>query len=241
MENLLRSKPKLVVLTGAGISAESGLSTFRGTGGMWEGNKIEDVATPEAWRRNPIRVLEFYNQRRAQLPLVNANEAHILLKKLEAFYDVHIITQNVDDLHERSQSSNILHLHGELVKVRSELNDYIILDWGYKPLNWGDKGPDGAQLRPHVVWFGEAVPAMFKAESISSQADILVVIGTSLQVYPAANLIYTAPSHAEIWYIDPQPATITGLKKLHVLPQKATTGMKELYQILTSKCNPDER
>lgn len=221
---------KLVVLTGAGISAESGLSTFRGAGGLWEGHRIEDVATPEAWRRNPELVLEFYNQRRAHLSRVQPNDAHRWLKRLEEWLDVVIITQNVDDLHERAGSSKILHLHGELTKVRSERNEHLILDWGYKPLRWGDTGPDGAQLRPHVVWFGEAVPAMVEAEHLTAQADIFLIVGTSLQVYPAAGLIYSVPAQAELWYIDPQPASLQTNRRVNVIEAGASRGMEIFSQ-----------
>lgn len=219
-------KKKLVVLTGAGISAESGLSTFRGAGGLWEGHKIEEVATPEAWRRNPELVLKFYNQRRAQLAHVQPNEAHRCLQRLEEWLDVYIITQNVDDLHERAGSRYVLHLHGELTKVRSERDDSLILDWGYKPLKLGDMGPDGAQLRPHVVWFGEAVPAMAEAERLTAQADIFLIVGTSLQVYPAAGLVYVAPAKAELWYIDPKPASLGGSRRVHLIEAGASEGMK---------------
>jgi NAD-dependent deacetylase len=228
-------KRKLVVLTGAGISAESGLSTFRGAGGLWEGHKIEDVATPQAWQRNPELVLEFYNQRRAQLPRVQPNEAHRWLQRLEEWLEVYIITQNVDDLHERAGSRNILHLHGELTKVRSERNEDLVLDWGYKPLKLGDMGPDGAQLRPHVVWFGEAVPAMTEAERLTAQADIFLIVGTSLQVYPAAGLVYAAPAKAELWYIDPHPTSILGNRHVNVIQAGASEGLK----IFVSKIIPD--
>lgn len=223
-------KKKLVVLTGAGISAESGLSTFRGAGGLWEGHSIEDVATPEAWHRNPALVLEFYNQRRALLPEVQPNEAHLWLQRLEEWLEVFVITQNVDDLHERAGSRRILHLHGELTKVRSEHNEHLIFEWGYKPLYLGDTGPDGAQLRPQVVWFGEAVPAMTEAENLVAQADIFLIVGTSLQVYPAAGLVYAVPSRSPVWYIDPQPASLPGGRPVHTIRAGASEGMKQFAE-----------
>ena len=211
---------KIVVLTGAGMSAESGISTFRDAGGLWEKYKIDDVATPQAWRRNPALVLDFYNQRRKQLFEVEPNAGHIALAELEKKYHVQIITQNVDNLHERAGSKNILHLHGELMKVRSTGPGEEIFE--LTPDNYqthlGDKCPKGYQLRPHIVWFGEAVPEIEKAEYMTTQADILVIIGTSLQVYPAAGLIHNAKYGIPIYLIDPHeidnlPADITVIKK----------------------------
>lgn len=229
------SKQKLVVLTGAGISAESGLKTFRGAGGLWEGHRVEEVATPEAWHRQPSLVLEFYNQRRSQLRTASPNEAHYLLKKLEDWYEVHIITQNVDDLHERAGSTQVLHLHGLLTQVRSERDPHLILNWGYNPLRLGDKGPDGAQLRPHVVWFGEAVPAMEEAERITLSADIFLIVGTSLQVYPAAGLVFSVPEKAPIWYIDPEPAPVYIGRPVQFIRSAATEGMRIFFQEITKK------
>lgn len=231
------SKQKLVVLTGAGISAESGLQTFRGAGGLWEGHRVEEVATPEAWQRQPSLVLEFYNQRRSQLQNASPNEAHHLLKELEKWFDVHIITQNVDDLHERAGSRQVLHLHGLLTQVRSERNPNLILEWGYKPLYLGDKGPDGAQLRPHVVWFGEAVPAMEEAECITQSADIFLIVGTSLQVYPAAGLVYRVPKKVPIWYIDPDPNEDFEHRPIRFIRATATEGMKIFLKEITQNFN----
>ena len=181
---------KIVVLTGAGISAESGLSTFRDSGGLWDGHDISEVASIDGWYKNPEKVLEFYNTRRKQLVNVKPNKAHLFLAKLENNHDVTIITQNVDDLHERAGSSNIIHLHGELTKARSEINPKILVDIQYKDIAIGDMAEDGYKLRPAIVWFGEMVPLIETAANIIKNADYLIVIGTSLEVYPAANLVY---------------------------------------------------
>jgi len=193
-----------VVLTGAGMSAESGIKTFRDANGLWEGHDVMDVATVEAFERNPELVLEFYNQRRRQLLQVNPNRGHINLKTLEKYFDIHIITQNVDDLHERAGSSKIVHLHGELRKVRSTKNENYVLDWS-KDLNLGDIDKNGNQLRPNIVWFGEQVPEMEKAIELTKDAELLVIIGTSMQVYPAANLIHYVNKNTPIYFIDPKP------------------------------------
>jgi NAD-dependent deacetylase len=198
------NKKKMVVLTGAGMSAESGLKTFRDAGGLWEGHDVMEVASPMGWNNDPELVLDFYNQRRRQLKEAIPNKGHLGLAALEDHYDVHIITQNVDDLHERAGSTQVLHLHGELRKVRSTVNPGLVLDWE-EDLNWGDTGEDGHQLRPHIVWFGEAVPLMTDAILITREADILVVIGTSMQVYPAAQLIHYCPSDTQLFFIDPNP------------------------------------
>ena len=179
---------KIVVLTGAGISAESGINTFRDADGLWEGHDVMEVATPQGWKTNPELVLEFYNARRRQLKMVKPNAAHLALKKLEDAFEVTIITQNVDDLHERAGSRRILHLHGELMKARSTFDPDLILDWK-EDIKWGDMCEHNAQLRPHVVWFGEAVPMMEKAIEEVSEAEKLIIVGTSMQVYPAAGLI----------------------------------------------------
>jgi len=216
---------KIVILTGAGISAESGINTFRDAGGLWEGHDVMEVASPIGWNKNPDLVLDFYNKRRMQLQDVKPNAAHIALGELESDYDVHIITQNVDDLHERAGSSKVLHLHGELLKVRSTLDENYVLDWK-KDLNMGDCCPNNGQLRPHIVWFGELVPAMDEAIAITETADIVVVIGTSLQVYPAAGLINYAPSYSPIFYIDPKPASVYGISnKVEIIPATATLGV----------------
>ncbi|AWV97621.1 Sir2 family NAD-dependent protein deacetylase [Arcticibacterium luteifluviistationis] len=195
-------KKSLVVLTGAGISAESGLKTFRDGDGLWENHKVEDVATPEAFASNPALVLKFYNERRKAAAKANPNAAHKALAELEEYFNVHIITQNVDDLHERGGSSNVLHLHGELSKVRSERNPSQIFDIGSEAINVGDKAEDGSQLRPHIVWFGEAVPMIEPAMEVCEQADVFLVVGTSLQVYPAAGLIRYVPKGSPKYIID---------------------------------------
>ena len=217
---------KIVVLTGAGISAESGIKTFRDADGLWEGHDIMEVASPIGWNKNPTLVLDFYNKRRAQLLTVQPNKAHEILAELEKQFNVHIITQNVDDLHERAGSSSILHLHGELLKVRSVANEKNIIHWK-TDLNLGDCDEKGNQLRPHIVWFGEAVPLIEKAIEIVETADILVIICTSLQVYPAAGLMNYVNQNVPVYYIDPKPATIYDLpNKLKVLPLSAVEGMK---------------
>ena len=196
---------KMVVLTGAGMSAESGLQTFRDANGLWEGHNVMDVATPEAFERDPKLVLEFYNQRRRQLLDVLPNNAHHNLKELEKYFNIHIITQNVDDLHEKAESSNVLHLHGELRKVRSIVNKDIILNWS-KDLHLGDFDSVGNQLRPHVVWFGEEVPMLDNAIERVKQADILVIIGTSMQVFPAASLVNFIKRNTPVYFINPNPS-----------------------------------
>ena len=227
-------KKKLVVLTGAGISAESGIKTFRDSDGLWEGHNVMDVATPEGWNRNPALVLDFYNQRRKQLKEVEPNPGHIILAELENYFDVFIITQNVDDLHERAGSSNVLHLHGELLKVRSSKNPNYILDW-QDDLNFGDLDENKNQLRPHIVWFGEAVPALDQAITITQSADYFAVIGTSLQVYPAAGLIDFTARETPIFYIDPKPIKIPNLRNpVEVIPEVASKGMKILKKRLTA-------
>ncbi len=196
---------KIVALTGAGMSAESGLKTFRDADGLWEGHDVMEVASPQGWYTDPLLVLDFYNQRRKQLLNVEPNAGHNLLAELESRFEVEIVTQNVDDLHERSGSSKVLHLHGELLKVRSTLKDNLVYDWR-KDLNQGDLCELGSQLRPHIVWFGEAVPLLEQAIDITATADILIIIGTSMQVYPAASLINYAKPGVPIYFIDPNPA-----------------------------------
>lgn len=235
-KNRIMMKKKLVVLTGAGISAESGIKTFRDSNGLWEGHNVLDVATPEGWHKNPALVMDFYNQRRKQLKEVNPNLGHQILAELESYFEVQIITQNVDDLHERAGSTNVLHLHGELLKVRSTVNPHFILDWT-ADLNFGDFDTDKNQLRPHIVWFGEEVPALDEAISLTETADYFAVIGTSLQVYPAAGLIDFTNSKTPIYYIDPKPIKIPNLRNpLQVFPQVASEGMKllkkELLQLI---------
>jgi NAD-dependent deacetylase len=228
---------KLVVLTGAGISAESGISTFRDAGGLWEQHRIEDVATPEAWARNPELVLRFYNQRRSKLREVEPNAGHRALVDLEKNFDVRIITQNVDDLHERAGSSRVLHLHGELRKVRSERYDDLIYDWEGDLLP-GDLCENGAQLRPHIVWFGESVPMLQSAAQLASEADIFLIVGTSLQVYPAAGLMAYAPRHIPFIYVDPSPQVnweLQQMPNLIVLAEPATTGLPKIVELLGEK------
>ena len=223
---------KLVVLTGAGISAESGISTFRDSNGLWENHRIEEVASPEAWRKNPEMVLRFYNIRRKQLFEVEPNEGHKALTRLEKKYDVRIITQNVDDLHERAGSSNVLHLHGELKKVRSTGDPSLVYTLDHWELKMGDVCEKGYQLRPHIVWFGEAVPAFEKAVQIAEQADLFLVIGTSMVVYPAAALINYVPSQAPKYYIDPKAFPVSGVANLSVIQEKAGTGVPKLVDEL---------
>ena len=217
---------KIVVLTGAGISAESGIKTFRDADGLWEGHDIMEVASPIGWKKNVELVLDFYNKRRAQLLTVRPNKAHEILAELEEYFDIHIITQNVDDLHERAGSNKVIHLHGELLKVRSISNENFVLDWK-QDLNLGDFDLEGNQLRPHIVWFGEDVPMIENAIDIVETADILIIIGTSLQVYPAAGLMNYVDQNVPVYYIDPKPATIYDLpNELKVLPLTAVEGMK---------------
>lgn len=224
----------IVVLTGAGISAESGIKTFRDSDGLWEEHRIEDVATFDAWKRNRKLVLDFYNQRRRQLATVEPNAAHLALARLEEKYHVQIITQNVDNLHERAGSTNILHLHGELTKARSSIDESLIYDIGYKDLQEGDKCAKGSQLRPHIVWFGEAVPNIMVAGALTQKADILLVIGTSLVVYPAAGLMNYAPSSIPKYYIDPNAAKSVYINNLTVIKEKAGIGVPALVEKLLS-------
>ncbi len=227
-------KKKLVVLTGAGISAESGIKTFRDSDGLWEGHDVMEVATPEGWNKNQELVLDFYNKRRQQLKEVQPNLGHQILAELEKDFDVYIITQNVDDLHERAGSTNVLHLHGELLKVRSVRNRNLILDWT-EDLLTGDLDENGHQLRPHIVWFGEEVPALEEAIDITETADYFAVIGTSLQVYPAAGLISYAPSTTPVFYIDPKPISIPNIRnKVEVIAKVASEGVAELREKLKS-------
>lgn len=220
----------LVVLTGAGISAESGIKTFRDADGLWEGHDVMEVATPQGYAKNPELVLEFYNQRRKQLHEVKPNSAHIDLAELENQYKVTIITQNVDDLHERGGSNHVIHLHGELLKVRSTKNHNDIKPWT-TDLYLGDLCADGHQLRPHIVWFGEDVPMIEKAVEICETADLLLIIGTSMQVYPAAGLMSYAPTNTPIYFIDPKPV-IANQNNLTIIPETATKGMKKLIELL---------
>ena len=225
---------KIVVLTGAGISAESGINTFRDSDGLWEGHDVMEVASPEGFAKNPELVLDFYNQRRRQLLSVKPNSAHFDLVKLEKKFDVTIITQNVDDLHERAGSSKVIHLHGELLKSRGVFN----LDKIYnctKDIKLGDKDAQGFQIRPHIVWFGEAVPMLDKAIEIVAQCDILVIIGTSMQVYPAASLVNYIMHNTPIYFIDPKPTVNNNMfNKLTIIKNSATKGMKFLLKELSN-------
>ncbi len=223
---------KLVVLSGAGISAESGISTFRDSNGLWEDHRIEDVASPEGFLKNPQLVLDFYNARRRQLKEVHPNAAHQILAELEDNFDVIIVTQNVDNLHERAGSTKVIHLHGELTKARPHNNEYVVMDW-LDDLNVGDVDSMGVQLRPHIVWFGEAVPKMQEAIEEVANADILLVIGTSLQVYPAAGLLDYISSSCELYVVDPHLDNRFA-KNTHFLKMNATEGMKEIKDRLTN-------
>lgn len=231
------SKKKIVVLTGAGISAESGIKTFRDADGLWEGHDVMEVASPEGWNRNQALVLDFYNQRRQQLKEVEPNAAHLALVDLEREYEVCIVTQNVDNLHERAGSSNIIHLHGELTKVRSIKDPNLVYDWP-NDLNLGDLCDKGSQLRPHIVWFGEEVPLLIKAAEKVYDADIVVIVGTSMQVYPAAGLVGYAQEGTKVYYIDPRPNIsyeLSSLPNLEIIEEVATKGMMQLLgQLLPS-------
>jgi len=223
---------KLVALTGAGISAESGIPTFRDSGGLWEGFPVEDVATPEGWRRNPVMVLEFYNQRRKKALEVKPNRGHEILAELEKDFDVTIVTQNVDNLHERAGSSRIIHLHGSLFESRSTSDENLIYPISGWELNWGDHCEKGSQLRPNIVWFGEMVPMMEVAGEIASQADIFLVVGTSMIVYPAAGLIDYVPRDVPKFIIDPKIPDVRSHPQIHFIAKKASTGMEEVRERL---------
>jgi NAD-dependent deacetylase len=226
---------KLIILTGAGMSSESGIRTFRDSGGLWEEYEVTEVATYEAWLRNQELVLRFYNERRRQLAGCKPNSGHTGLARLEKYYDVQIITQNIDDLHERAGSKKILHLHGELTKARSTVDDSLIYDIGYKDINNGDKCEKGSQLRPHIVWFGEEVPMLDKAIVLAAEADIFVVIGSSLNVYPAAGLISYAPYKASLWLIDPNDVSVPVNRKVEVIKEKAARGVEVLTERLLNE------
>ncbi|WP_278583628.1 SIR2 family NAD-dependent protein deacylase [Eikenella corrodens] len=223
---------KIVVLTGAGISADSGLRTFRDTDGLWEGYKVEEVCTPEAFARNPQLVIDFYNERRRQAQAAEPNAAHRALAELEKYYQVQIVTQNVDDLHERAGSSNVLHLHGELNKARSSADENYVVEWtGDQSIN--DTDPQGYPMRPHIVWFGEAVPLIETAARWVSQADKVLVVGTSMQVYPAAGLLEYAPYEAERYLVDPRPPK--GLANISIIEAKAKDGVPPLVEKLIAE------
>ena len=223
---------KIVVLTGAGISAESGLKTFRDSNGLWENHKIEDVATPQAWKADPELVLEFYNQRRLQAGEALPNQAHFSLADLEEYFSVTIVTQNVDDLHERAGSSKVIHLHGELTKARSSKNPSLIYHLNDRRIEIGDLCDDGYQLRPHIVWFGEEVPLISEVIPYFQSADIIIVIGTSLSVYPASGLIDYISSNADCYYIDPNAKENMNNTNFKLISKKAEIGVKELVHKL---------
>ncbi|MDR6567804.1 NAD-dependent deacylase [Chitinophaga ginsengisegetis] len=224
-------KPRLVVLTGAGISAESGLRTFRDTDGLWEGYDVYEVASPQGWQKNPALVQDFYNGRRQDVKAALPNAAHTGLAKLEEKYDVRIITQNIDDLHERGGSTRVLHLHGEIFKMRSVDNEELIYDI-HEDIKMGDLAEDGGQLRPHIVWFGEAVPMIEKAAREVWEADVFVVVGTSLQVYPAASLLQYVKPGVPVYIIDRKIPEVAVADNLHLIEKPATEGVLELLSIL---------
>jgi len=229
----MSSKKKIVVLSGAGVSAESGINTFRDADGLWEGHSVTEVASPEGWEANPALVLDFYNQRR-QLFEVEPNDAHKLLAKLQEAYEVVVVTQNVDDLHERAGSHHIIHLHGELLKSKSSGFPVAVYPCT-EDISLGDTCEYGSQLRPFIVWFGESVPLLEDAAMEVASADIIIVIGTSMQVYPAASLVEFAQSNVEVFYIDPKPSvnhSLSMMNDLTVIKETATKGMKELYDKL---------
>ncbi|MCC6180251.1 MAG: NAD-dependent deacylase [Bacteroidia bacterium] len=225
-------KKKIVVFSGAGMSAESGIKTFRDSGGLWEQYNIEEVATPNAWKKNPSLVLDFYNQRRKQILHAKPNEAHYLVADLQNDFDIQVITQNIDDLHERAGSQKVLHLHGEILKSQSTANASLTYPIHTEELKMGDTCELGSQLRPHIVWFGEAVPEMATASRVVEQADIFITIGTSLNVYPAANLIHEAPQHIAKYLIDPGNFNLDYIKNLNFIQATASEGLKILRQKL---------
>lgn len=226
-------KQKLVILSGAGISAESGISTFRDSDGLWENYNVEEVASIEGWYNNPELMIDFYNQRRTQLATVEPNDAHKIIAGLESDYDVTVVTQNIDNLHERAGSTKIIHLHGELTKMCSEKGKQCVEDIGYRSTKYGEKAADGHLLRPFIVWFGEAVPLIDDAAKMMEDADIVVVIGTSLNVYPAAGLLYYVKRETPIYVIDPKE--VQPSREVVFIKEKATVGMKKLLQILQEK------
>ncbi len=224
-------KKKIVILTGAGISAESGIQTFRDANGLWEGHDVMAVASPQGWQQKPQLVLDFYNQRHAQLQTVVPNEGHKALVELEQKYEVCIITQNVDDLHEKAGSTHVVHLHGELNKKCSSLYPNLVYDWGKEDIKLGDTCEKGSQLRPYIVWFGEAVPMIDVAAQICRKAAIFIIVGTSMQVYPAAGLVDFLDTNIPKYLVDPRPATVD-IPQLRVIADKASTGLRHLVDEL---------
>lgn len=222
----------LVILTGAGMSAESGIRTFRETGGLWEEYDVTEVASPMGWQKNRDLVLRFYNDRRTQLASCKPNAGHMGIAALEKHFNVNVITQNIDDLHERAGSTKVLHLHGELTRARSTSDPSLVYDIGYREIRPGDLCEKGSQLRPHIVWFGEAVPMMDEAVRITSSADIFVVIGSSLNVYPAAGLMDYAPPKASLWLIDPNEVFVPARRHVRIIREPASTGVEILTRHL---------
>lgn len=232
-------KKKIVVLSGAGISAESGLATFRDSGGLWEGYDVMEVASIEGWHKNPAKVLDFYNLRRKQANVAQPNAGHLALVALEAIYDVTIITQNVDDLHEKAGSTNIIHLHGRLNQAKSSVDAKLIYDIKDKEINLGDTCEKNSQLRPNIVWFGELVPMMDAAAEKVQEADAVIVVGTSLQVYPAAGLLDYASRSAVIILVDPNPPAFTNRRKIKIIAESATKGLTKIETILEEELSND--
>ena len=228
---------KIVVLSGAGISAESGIPTFRGADGLWEGHDVMEVASPQGWEKNPRLVLDFYNQRRKAALASEPNAGHRGLVELEAYYEVVVITQNVDNLHERAGSSRVIHLHGELFKSRSTIDEHLVYAIEGKGLNWGDTCEKGAQLRPHIVWFGELVPMMEVAQQEAAQADVLIVVGTSLQVYPAAGLLYEVQADTPVYIIDPNTPAYSQRSTIHPIAKPASIGVPHVVKQLIEEAN----
>ena len=233
---MAEQKPKLVVLSGAGMSADSGIKTFRDSDGLWEGHHVEEVATPEGYQKNPGKVLRFYNERRQNIREAEPNAGHKALVRLEEMYRVTVVTQNIDDLHERAGSSRVVHLHGEIFKAQSTQNPNLVVDLGERDIHIGDIAGDGAQLRPHVVWFGEPVPKIMDAAAEVADAQIILIIGTSMVVYPAASLIDYAPHDAEVYVVNPDISTMAERHgNIHTVAQKAAEGVPPLVETLLEK------
>lgn len=228
------AKKRIVVLSGAGMSAESGIATFRASDGLWEGYDVTQVASPEGFYNNPELVLDFYNQRRKNVMDAEPNKGHRLLAEMEQEYDVCIITQNIDNLHERGGSSRVVHLHGEIMKSRSTKDPALVYDMKHWEIKMGDTCELGSQLRPHIVWFGEAVPMMEAAVAITQLAEVLIIVGTSMVVYPAAGLFREAPAETPIYVVDPQKPPVHGTAHVHFIEKPATTGLAEVREILHS-------
>jgi NAD-dependent deacetylase len=231
----MSNKKRIVVLSGAGMSAESGIPTFRGADGLWEGHRIEDVASPQGWSRDRALVLEFYNLRRKAVLEAEPNRGHEILAELQADFNVTVVTQNIDDLHERAGSSNVVHLHGEIRKVRSSMNPKLVHELDGWELKEGDLCAEGSQLRPHIVWFGEAVPMIEVAAEIVAKADVLVIVGTSMVVYPAAGLVHFAQPESEKFMIDPNLPGVEGVPNLRGIQDVATAGLEEFRNIVLSR------